>query len=664
MKKLIFLIFITIFNTVDAQNPYKTINGQEVIDSLKRELSLASNDSLRAILSLKLTREYLLNRDQENFKKFYYQAKKYSKNNAFLNDLIFFRYSGFYMLESNYDAYIKHLELADKRLSKYNIEEVYKIRTHILLNKSIYYNDKNKTKSLNILLNEVLPLAKKINDYEVIVNSYKSIAIKFYNEKNYVKAEKFIYDAIKLFKSKKLDNKELLTEILLLQSEILVSLKKFDLAFHAIEEAKGIIKNHPNSDFQSIFYYSSGFYLHQQGFYFEAISNFNYGIKECEFNGDYLMRNRLNLMKVLSLKELGKYSEAEGILSKLLQDKSINVEDKVDYLKEMAMIYKKLNKLPEALNAYDEYITLHDSIQKSQFEERSAYLEKEIIEVENKENLNQLLYEKQKANQLAANQRLKIIITILIISLLVVFLMIIWLNFEKTKKLNYEKEMTLNHKITALKNEKEIIALYAMMEGEENERKRIARDLHDGFVNNLSSIKMRISKIYEEIKSDELKNIYQLLENNVIELRQVAYNLIPETLLKLGLDQALNDLCFNFYSKKTAISYHSSNLSNQIIKTHQITIYRIVQELVSNAIKHANASKITVDCSLNQNLFLITIEDNGIGFDVNQLQNIKGIGLKSIKNRVELLEGRMDLISNPNEGTCINIELYINCNDE
>ncbi len=112
-------------------------------------------------------------------------------------------------------------------------------------------------------------------------------------------------------------------------------------------------------------------------------------------------------------------------------------------------------------------------------------------------------------------------------------------------------------------------------------------------------------------------------------------------------------------SKKTQIEFQSFNISENLAITEQMNIYRIVQEILSNAIKHADASRIVLQCSQNENVFYITTEDNGKGFDVRKINDAEGIGLRNIKNRVAYMKGKIDICSKPDEGTSINIELCV-----
>lgn len=655
-------LFFTTLNLV-AQKGYKNLNDNYVLDSLKAVLKNVPDDSSACVVSFKIAREYLKKDDAVNFKKYYQKANSLTKKNQFLKDLSTYNYSGFYYLEGDFENYIKQLLIAEKRLRKYEINEVYKIRAGILFNKSVQNRTLNSKESMKILIYETLPLAKKANDFEMCTMIYKSIGVLLYNEKEYQKAALYLKKAIDTYEKNKLKNYELLTSSYLLYAEILIWLKKFNEANRNIIKAQNILNPYPESEYHILFNFTLGLYHHNTKSHQQALFFFEKAIKKAGAVGDYFMVNRTNLMKVLTLKEMKRYEEAKKILLSLYNNEEVYQEDKISYLKELAFIYKKTNELSKSIEAYEKYIISSDSLKELKYKEELQKLENAFNNLETKEKLSKLDFEKKSALQIAKNNHLKYAIFLLISIILILLLITFWVKSRKQIKINIAKEIALNHKINALKSEKELISLYAMMEGEENERKRIARDLHDGLGGSLSSIKMRVEKIAQSNSDkEELSKIHNLIDNSVKELRQVAYNLIPETLLKLGLNQALDDLCLNYSSDDLLIEYHSSQINEKIIKPHQITIYRIIQELIHNIIKHSEATEAIVDCSQNGNLFLITTEDNGKGFDLSSLKNSKGIGLRSIENRVELLNGKLDIDTNPSEGTTINIELFISMN--
>src|SRR5690606_10557007 len=142
------------------------------------------------------------------------------------------------------------------------------------------------------------------------------------------------------------------------------------------------------------------------------------------------------------------------------------------------------------------------------------------------------------------------------------------------------------------------------------------------------------------------------------ELRRIARNMMPEALLNIGLEDALSDLCKFRSSERTRIVFQGLDLKPAYADRVMTNVYRIVQELLNNALKHAGASQIIVQCSDEKDHLFLTVEDNGKGFDTSYLKT-GGIGLKSIENRVALLNGRMETDSQPDRGTTISIEIPV-----
>jgi signal transduction histidine kinase len=136
---------------------------------------------------------------------------------------------------------------------------------------------------------------------------------------------------------------------------------------------------------------------------------------------------------------------------------------------------------------------------------------------------------------------------------------------------------------------------------------------------------------------------------------------MPEVLLKFGLDTALKDYCDNITDTRAIpVSYQSIALDNlKADQTILITIYRIVQELVNNMVKHASASNIYIQLAYHNDHLTISAEDDGIGFDVQSMNDSPGIGWSNIQNRVEYLKGTIDVQSEKDKGTTINIDLQV-----
>lgn len=194
----------------------------------------------------------------------------------------------------------------------------------------------------------------------------------------------------------------------------------------------------------------------------------------------------------------------------------------------------------------------------------------------------------------------------------------------------------------------------------EHERNRMAQDLHDGLGGMLSGIKHSLSALTaKNLNSGEeivVKSI-GMLDNSIGELRRVAHNMMPETLLKFGLDATLRDYCYNLSaSGNVQVAYQSYGLE-EWRPQHEVStgIFRMVQELVTNALKHAAASQVIVQLIKSNRQLNITIEDNGCGFDTAILKNPAGMGWNNLQHRVLLLHGKIEVLSEKDKGTAVMI---------
>lgn len=205
--------------------------------------------------------------------------------------------------------------------------------------------------------------------------------------------------------------------------------------------------------------------------------------------------------------------------------------------------------------------------------------------------------------------------------------------------------------------EKSIDNLKSMIEGEEKERIRIARELHDGIGGMLAAIKFNFNTLSREATAEEnekLKEIKSMLESTSNEVRMVAYNLVPDILIKFGLKQALQTYYNSLSNEHLNINLQFHGRTALIDKPKELILYRIIQELVQNVIKHARATVIDMLLMEYDNHINLTFEDNGIGFDIDKIK--AGLGIQNIRSRVESLQGTMSVVSLENQGTSVHIE--------
>lgn len=232
---------------------------------------------------------------------------------------------------------------------------------------------------------------------------------------------------------------------------------------------------------------------------------------------------------------------------------------------------------------------------------------------------------------------------------------------------NYRnKQQFQQQRINELETQQQLTATEAVLKGEEQERTRLAKDLHDGLGGMLSGIKysfntMKGNMIMTPANAQAFERSMDMLDSSIKEMRRVAHNMMPEALVKFGLDTALKDFCNDInHSGALQVSYQAIGMENVTIEqTTAITIYRIVQELINNTMKHAAANSAVVQLSAMDNKLSVTVEDDGKGFDTIILNQSKGIGWSNIQNRVEFLKGKLDVHSEPGKGTSVLIEMIM-----
>jgi signal transduction histidine kinase len=150
-----------------------------------------------------------------------------------------------------------------------------------------------------------------------------------------------------------------------------------------------------------------------------------------------------------------------------------------------------------------------------------------------------------------------------------------------------------------------------------------------------------------------------MLDRSISELRRIAHNMMPEALVKFGLDSALRDFCSSVdQSCALHLTYQSFDIEESSISALTAgAVYRIIQELVNNILRHANATTALVQLVRKDGTLSITVEDNGKGFNTSILQTSDGTGYQNLRNRVEYLNGTIDIQTAPDKGTSINIEI-------
>jgi signal transduction histidine kinase/tetratricopeptide (TPR) repeat protein len=314
----------------------------------------------------------------------------------------------------------------------------------------------------------------------------------------------------------------------------------------------------------------------------------------------------------------------------------------------LARNYEGLNDFRSASKYYRLWAMAKDSVYRnaniSAIEEVQAKYESE------KKEQQLALQRAQLAEQNAHLEQTYVVIASLVLMLLLGVVIFLLLRSRQRRK----RELFLRE-----------AQIEAALQSQETERRRFARDLHDGMGQLISALRLALHGIDRDTSLDErvavVKKSEDLLNDMHREIRSIAFNLMPQTLVQSGLVPALREMSARLNeSGRVSVRVTSFDVPDRLAELYEISLYRIIQEWISNICKHARASTIEVQLIGHESEISIIIEDNGSGFDTNTLQQSPGNGWKNMKSRVSLMKGVMDIDSMPGKnGTTLIIKLPV-----
>lgn len=324
----------------------------------------------------------------------------------------------------------------------------------------------------------------------------------------------------------------------------------------------------------------------------------------------------------------------------------------------MAQSYSESGDYKNAYDYYIRYMHNKDSI-------FTAEKSQQIFELETK---YRTATKEKEIQKLSAEKREKNILLYTLASFIVLILVLAFyvLRNYRNKKVIQEQTIELKEqKIQELEKERQLIATKSVLEGEEAERARLANDLHDGLGGLLSGVKLNLSTMKENavLTSENLSafnHALGLLDTSIKELRRIAHNMMPETLMHYGLKTAIQDFAAQVAGGQYSIGFSAFGDDFRYKRELELTLYRITQELVNNAIKHAGASRIDVQLFLEAGRVCVQVTDNGKGFDAKLADRSgDGKGLMNIRDRVNVMDGKFDITSEPGKGTEAIVEFSV-----
>lgn len=645
MRKTLFhFYFIILFAT--------QIFAQQIMnkDSLLQLLPTIKNNVAGVELYINIGQQYESN-EPEKAKYYYKQAGRLSEKINYPLGVIQYlnNYTGVLTMQDQYDLALK-MNLKAVAIAR-------KINDSVSIGKTLFntgtsYRNLAQYEEASKYYEEGKKIFAKVGNPDIEARSNDILQILYYELGQYDKAIDYGENAVTYLR--KIDDKYWLCFSLSNLGMSYEKKKNHKKALLLFKESLAIGKKINNleavaAQMQNIasIYFSLGEYDKLQPYYSKALELYtNLGSSEgmsISFRGlslYYLSKNQLDTAEEFSKKSL----------------KVLNKKNSPFQHRKILETLSNISYAKHDMKTAEKYLALSEIIGDSIANEK---IKRNILELEKK-------YQTEKKDALLKLQKAEIkhkqFLNYLFGGFAIVLLLssyLLYKNFTAKRRINEQK-------IIQLETEKQLTASEAVLKGEDQERTRIAKDLHDGLGGMLSGIKysfntMKGNLIMTPDNAQAFNKSMDMLDQSIKEMRRVAHNMMPEALIRFGIDAALRDYCTEINNSGAVKAiYQSMGMEKVVFEQNiAIAIYRIVQELLNNSLKHAEATELIVQLFYENSKLIVNVEDNGKGFDTAILNYSKGIGWGNIQSRVDYLKGKLDIQTEANKGTSVHIEINI-----
>ncbi|WP_243471356.1 ATP-binding protein [Winogradskyella sp. MH6] len=615
----------------------------------------------------------------------------YSQNSAHI-DSIFNRFD--IKIKSNLieaeKLAIKGVSVAEKGNDKNDLFKAYV--NSIKINRVLINDDDTQ-----LFIEKALKIEKFVTDETLKIDLYYEIAQKELRETNTVKAFASIEKSIQL--ALKLNDSLRLSEGLICKGGIFISDQNLDTAKTHFFKAINIAKHNHYYDALSYSYHAlaeinyskykdSAIYYYDRALKFALKANNKY--REASLYSDFaflyiyheepdkvlpLINKAEKLSKEIGSKRLlHNIYYTLGYYYDLAQNYSLSIayhrkaiDEYGDFVSPIQLrnTYIMLSgalwhngNYKEAYDYQDKFIVLNDSIFNLQKAKEFDNIRTKY-EVEKKDTAIALL---EKENKIVETRQRWLSISIVFLCITLSSIYFFFKQKIRSKNTILSKEKELNNKERErLEKENELTEIKAYYNGQEKERSRLAKELHDGIGGQLASINLTLTHINAELKNDSLKKVSKDLVNTFKELRLISHNLNNKTLNKKSLKDSLQELKTLHEQRKdlkVEISIFPDNILENLEPKTSHNLYRILQEILTNIAMHSKATLVEISFNKHNDILVVIAEDNGCGFKVEDKNY--GMGLKNIEERIISLKGQFNIDSQISKGTQVIIEIPLN----
>lgn len=588
----------------------------------------------------------------------------------------------FYAVKANAQyANIDSLEF----IVKFNADNNEKLNAYKELSMALIYKDFDECQAT---AKSGAVLAEKLKNKDVLSSLLLTTGLSWYFKGVYDSAAVYYYKALDI--SKNLNNPLTKAAILNELGKLYRKTKDLDRALQMYDEAYNIYKKQNDETGMGTILNESGVVFEYKGDFEEAIKRYKASLAIREkmndlvgigysynfLGGVYTLQKNYaaaeeNLLKSLEirkqLKDSFSIALSYGDLGYMYKDQhkydkaieqynlSNNIAINMNFADLMLSNYKELSAIAEkqgnyamALSYQKKYSAIKDSV----------YTNTKMKEIE---HLN-VKYQTEKKEQQLKLQKLQISRKNFMLWGILGFVTLMMIaGFSFFRKRQIQNKMNLQSVVMKQQD----LATKAVITAEENERKRIAADLHDGVGQMMSAAKMNLSAFENEITFNNIdqklsfEKLINLVDESCREIRSVSHQMMPNALLKSGLASAVKEFIDKIDNRIIKINLYTEGLNERLDSNTETVLYRVIQECVNNVIKHSGASTLDISLIKDADGIAATVEDNGKGFDTTDQQKFDGIGLKNISSRIEFLKGTVDFDSSPGRGTLVAVHVPI-----
>jgi two-component system, NarL family, sensor kinase len=519
---------------------------------------------------------------------------------------------------------------------------------------------------------KALALRKEIGDNSKTANTLNNIGIIYDEQGSFTKAIEYYLNARKIYEELKDDEK--IAMVIINMAIVFKSQNEYQRVINSYQEALaiynrlnkkfGIAVCHANlgsvyyylPDYDSALHYSL---LATKEFEAQNVQQFlptslcNAGMAyeklgEKELAKSFLLRAQKLNQQYNNKKELAfvtiylsnLYREEGNLnLAEKLAADALSLAQRINALKEVMDSRLALADVKAAQRNFEgayaelkESAVVRDTLYQQEKTKQMAELQTQYETVK-KENQILVLKQENELKDSRLNQSLLAIFLLLAILGAIVAFGYLWNN-----RLKLKQQAELQATRATLRESQ----LKAVIGSQEEERKRFAADLHDGFGQMISALRLSLSR--EVVEKPTVDHALGVLNDMNVEIRNIAFNLMPQVLMKSGIQEALKEFASRINrSGGVAVSVQTYDVDKEMSVDHGIALYRICQEWVNNVIKYSGGNQISIQLVQHPEELILTIEDNGNGFDVEDLTASQGNGWKNINSRLHMIKGTIEI---------------------